>query len=85
MWGEHELDYIFFIQQDVKFKPNTNEVKDCRFMDQQEVKDLLRREQAGKVLTTPWFKLIAKEMLFKWWGNLHCLDLHKDVQTIHKM
>lgn len=85
MWGEHELDYIFFIQRDVKFKPNINEVKDCRFMDQQEVKDLLRREEAGKVLVTPWFKLIAREMLFKWWDNLHSLDVHKDPQTIHKM
>lgn len=31
-WGEHEVDYILFIQKDVTFTPNPNEVSDTMYV-----------------------------------------------------
>lgn len=40
-WGEHEIDYILFIQRDVDVEVNPNEVKSYRYVSQQELKDIV--------------------------------------------
>ena len=40
-WGEHEIDYILFIQRDVNLKPNCNEVKSHRYVTKDELKGLV--------------------------------------------
>ena len=84
-WGEHEIDYIFFIQKDLPLKPNPNEVSCCKYVDQQELKQLLEDADEGRVKITPWFKLICDKFLFHWWDNLSDLSKCLDVKTIHRM
>lgn len=40
-WGEHEIDYILFIQHDVTVVPNANEVKSHRYVSKEELKELI--------------------------------------------
>eukprot|EP01135_Chromosphaera_perkinsii_P008908 Nk52_evm18s1524 gene=Nk52_evmTU18s1524 len=94
MWGEHEIDYILFIQKDVDVTPSENEVKSYRYVSMDELKSFLaaaeEEKKAGKAdrtLITPWFGLIADSFLYKWWGKLleGDLDSCRDEKTIHKM
>ena len=80
-WGEHEIDYILFIEADVTLDINKNEVKDTRWVSPDELKQMFKdvETQSGTdkaVKYTPWFRLICEGMLFKWWdamvqGRLH--------------
>lgn len=40
-WGEHEIDYIFFLQADVKLDINQNEVCEFKYVDANELKQML--------------------------------------------
>jgi isopentenyl-diphosphate delta-isomerase len=84
-WGEHEIDYVLFIQKDVNIEMNPNEVKSFCFVDQKKMKDILQDAEDKKIIITPWFDLLCKNFLFKWWDNLTDLEKIKDVKTIHKM
>ncbi|KAF8078637.1 NUDIX hydrolase domain-like protein [Lyophyllum atratum] len=68
MWGEHEVDYILFLTADVTVTPNTNEIRDYKYVDKEELQAMFQQE--GN-LFTPWFKLIARDFLFGWWDELH--------------
>jgi len=67
-WGEHEVDYILFIQADVDLNVNPNEARDSAFVTQDELKAMF---QDKSLKFTPWFKLICETMLFEWWSNLN--------------
>jgi len=41
VFGEHEIDYILFVRRDVTLKPNSNEVRDCRYVTKEELKDMI--------------------------------------------
>eukprot|EP01116_Phalansterium_solitarium_P006620 TRINITY_DN1894_c0_g1_i1.p1 TRINITY_DN1894_c0_g1~~TRINITY_DN1894_c0_g1_i1.p1 ORF type:complete len:271 (-),score=34.65 TRINITY_DN1894_c0_g1_i1:228-1040(-) len=70
-WGEHEVDYILFIQvNDVTVKPNPNEVLDYQFVSIDEAKALVKKAGEGTVNITPWFQLIFNRFLFPWWNTL---------------
>jgi isopentenyl-diphosphate delta-isomerase len=49
LWGEHEVDYILFVQKNVKLDLNENEVMNHCFVDQGELKELL--EDTSKFFT----------------------------------
>ena len=40
-FGEHEIDYILFIQRNVDIDANDNEVKSVRYVSQSELKQFL--------------------------------------------
>ncbi|XP_028391411.1 isopentenyl-diphosphate Delta-isomerase 1-like [Dendronephthya gigantea] len=84
-WGEHEIDYVLFIQKDVDIQMNPNEVKSFCFVNQKKMKDILQDAEDKKIIITPWFDLLCKTFLFKWWNNLNNLEKMKDINTIHKM
>ncbi|KAK7109311.1 hypothetical protein V1264_013372 [Littorina saxatilis] len=84
-WGEHEIDYILFIQSDVTVVPNANEVKSYRWVSKEELKQFIEDADKDGVLLTPWFKLIVSKFLYRWWDNLSNLDSQKDCSTIHRM
>lgn len=42
-WGEHEIDYILFIQKDTDVAPNVNEVKSYRFVSPDELRQLMSK------------------------------------------
>uniref|UniRef100_A0A8B9F3R1 isopentenyl-diphosphate Delta-isomerase n=2 Tax=Amazona TaxID=12929 RepID=A0A8B9F3R1_9PSIT len=85
IWGEHEIDYILFVQKDVMLNPDPNEIQSHCYVTQKELKQLLDKASRDEVKITPWFKLIAETFLFKWWDNLHNLNKFIDHQKIHRM
>ncbi|KAK7009279.1 isopentenyl-diphosphate Delta-isomerase 1-like isoform X2 [Biomphalaria glabrata] len=84
-WGEHEIDYILFIQRDVDVVVNPNEVKSYRYVSQQELTEIVEKGNNKELLLTPWFKLIVTNFLQKWWNNLHNIESQADRDTIHRM
>ncbi|KAJ1967037.1 isopentenyl-diphosphate delta-isomerase idi1 [Dispira parvispora] len=88
VWGEHEIDYILFFQpreRNVTLNVSPNEVQSVRYVTKDELKQLLRDAEQGRVLVTPWFRLICNKFLFKWWDQLDNLDSLCDTNTIHRM
>uniref|UniRef100_A0A8V5FKU1 isopentenyl-diphosphate Delta-isomerase n=2 Tax=Melopsittacus undulatus TaxID=13146 RepID=A0A8V5FKU1_MELUD len=85
IWGEHEIDYILFVQKDVTLNPDPNEIQSHCYVTQKELKQLLDKASRDEVKITPWFKLIAETFLFKWWDNLHNLNKFIDHEKIHRM
>ncbi|KAF6143751.1 hypothetical protein GIB67_016256 [Kingdonia uniflora] len=88
-WGEHELDYLLFIVRDVKVSPNPDEVADIKYVNQEELKELLRKADAGEegLKLSPWFRLVVDNFLFKWWDHVEkgTLESAVDMKTIHKL
>lgn len=84
-WGEHEVDYILFLQKDIGCTPNPNEVMSYKYVNQEQLKLLLERGQRGEVKVTPWFRIICDSFLFKWWNSLDDLSSCVNVDVVHKM
>ncbi|XP_054848106.1 isopentenyl-diphosphate Delta-isomerase 1 isoform X2 [Eublepharis macularius] len=85
IWGEHEIDYILFVQKNVMLNPDPNEIKSYCYVTQEELKELLEKASQNEIKITPWFKLIAETFLFKWWDNLDHLKKFVDHTKIHRM
>uniref|UniRef100_A0A8C5RQN6 isopentenyl-diphosphate Delta-isomerase n=1 Tax=Laticauda laticaudata TaxID=8630 RepID=A0A8C5RQN6_LATLA len=84
-WGEHEIDYILFVQKNVPLDPDSNEIKSYCYVTQEELKELLEKASRNEIKITPWFRLIAETFLFKWWDNLNNLKRYVDHDKIHRM
>ncbi|PIN12895.1 Isopentenyl pyrophosphate:dimethylallyl pyrophosphate isomerase [Handroanthus impetiginosus] len=88
-WGEHELDYILFIVRDVSMLPNPDEVADAKYVNREELKEVLRKADAGEegVKLSPWFRLVVDNFLFKWWDHVESGTLRQaaDMKPIHKL
>ncbi|KAL4578844.1 hypothetical protein LXL04_014975 [Taraxacum kok-saghyz] len=88
-WGEHELDYLLFMVRDVAVNPNPDEVADIKYVNQEELKELLRKADAGEegLKLSPWFRLVVDNFLFKWWDHVQKGTLNEaiDMKTIHKL
>ncbi|CCH59261.1 hypothetical protein TBLA_0B04230 [Henningerozyma blattae CBS 6284] len=85
-WGEHEIDYILIYKiskgSSIDVDPNWNEVKDIKWVSQEELKQMF--EDSSK-LFTPWFKIICENYLFDWWNNLKDLSSFENDETIYRM
>ncbi|XP_011689841.1 PREDICTED: isopentenyl-diphosphate Delta-isomerase 1 isoform X1 [Wasmannia auropunctata] len=78
-WGEHEIDYILFLQRDnLTINPNPDEVSETRWVPRSEIDNFMKTTS----LLTPWFRLIYKFKLLHWWDNLHGLAKLVDHQNI---
>ncbi|KAJ4766192.1 Isopentenyl-diphosphate delta-isomerase [Rhynchospora pubera] len=86
-WGEHELDYLLFIVRDVNVHPNPDEVADVKFMNREQIKELLKKADAGEVKLSPWFRLVVDNFLMQWWDHVEKGTLLEaaDMETIHKL
>ncbi|CAO3612816.1 unnamed protein product [Cunninghamella blakesleeana] len=82
LWGEHEIDYIFFIKADVDLNINENEIRDYKYVTPDELRAMF---EDTSVPMTPWFKLICNTFLFKWWANIDDIEKEKDIETIHRL
>lgn len=81
-WGEHEIDYILICRSPKpQIKANFNEVKDYKYVSAAELKDMF---EDPSLVFTPWFKLICRTLLFKWWDNLNNLEQFED-EEVHRM
>lgn len=81
-WGEAEIDYIFILRKDVRLNLNPSEVKSCRYVTKNQMKDLILNNQKYNMKITPWVKLLAADFLFKYWDNLNSLDKIANPQEI---
>ncbi|XP_017142864.1 isopentenyl-diphosphate Delta-isomerase 1 [Drosophila miranda] len=81
VWGEHEIDYILFLQKDVTLRPNSNEVSEVRFLKRDEIDDAVSNFSAP---LTPWFSLILRHRLKQWWDNLNGLKQFEDLKNIQR-
>ncbi|KAH7670563.1 isopentenyl-diphosphate delta-isomerase protein [Dioscorea alata] len=88
-WGEHELDYLLFIVRDVNAHPNPDEVADIKYVNRDQLKELLRKADAGEdgIKLSPWFRLVVDNFLPKWWDHVEkgTLEEAADMKTIHKL
>jgi farnesyl-diphosphate farnesyltransferase len=70
-WGEHEIDYLLLYQMPpgttLELAPNAEEVM---AVDWVTAAELTRRMEDPTLLWSPWFRVIARELLFGWWGDL---------------
>ncbi|XP_043792607.1 isopentenyl-diphosphate Delta-isomerase 1 isoform X1 [Apis laboriosa] len=81
-WGEHEIDYVLFIQKDnLKLDPNPDEISELCWISQSEINNFVKNLNAP---LTPWFKLILENKLPEWWNNLHSLKKLQDHNTIQR-
>ena len=76
-WGEHEIDYLLLLQlpkgKTLELNPHPEEVMDVAWVTSLEL-----RERMGDpgLLWSPWFRVIARELLNPWWKDLsHALSL----------
>ncbi|XP_057471741.1 isopentenyl-diphosphate Delta-isomerase I [Actinidia eriantha] len=88
-WGEHELDYLLFIVRDVNVHPNPDEVADIKYVSRDQLKELLRKADAGEegLKLSPWFRLVVDNFLFRWWDHVEKGTILEaaDMKTIHKL
>ncbi len=85
IWGEHELDYILFLKNfEGQINPNENEVKDFKFIRRQDLNEFINQVKSEGGQITPWFELIAKTSLPKWWENLDDLKRFQNNDQIVK-
>eukprot|EP00053_Salpingoeca_punica_P003170 m.41557 g.41557 ORF g.41557 m.41557 type:complete len:229 (-) comp12016_c0_seq2:220-906(-) len=85
VWGEHEVDYILFLQKDVEVTPNPIEVKSYRYISKDELKAFLAQGEKSDLKITPWFKLIVENFLYGWWDNLGTPSPAEEQARIHRM
>lgn len=75
--------------RDVKLNPNPDEVADVKYMTRDELKELLKKADAGEegLKLSPWFRLVVDNFLFKWWDHVEKGTLLEavDMKTIHKL
>ncbi|XP_070255927.1 isopentenyl-diphosphate Delta-isomerase 1-like [Myotis yumanensis] len=85
IWGEHEIDYILFVRNNVTLDPDPNEIKSYCYVSKEEVEKMLKKAASGKIKITPWFQYIAEAFLFTWWDNLNNLNQFVGQEKIHRM
>lgn len=84
-WAEHELDYIVFLKSHLKqldLEPNPEEVKDVTYLARTDLQHFI--QEHGEANMTPWFLLMSKSYLPKWWQGLDDLERFKDHENIIK-
>ena len=83
------VDYLLFMVRDVNVNPNPDEVADIKYVNREELKELLRKADAGEggLKLSPWFRLVVDNFLFKWWDHVEKGTLLEvvDMKTIHKL
>ena len=84
-WGEHEIDYILFIQADVKTNLNKEEVMDTKYVTLKELQTMMKPNSG--MLWSPWFRIIVEKFLIHWWQDLNITlttNEFTDYKTIYR-
>jgi len=75
-WGEHEVDYIFFIRcdQEPALNVNAEEISDREYVSLSKLKEIMYDQdkplREGKMLFSPWFRRIMENGGFDWMEDL---------------
>lgn len=81
-WGEHEIDYILFLQKNhVTLDPNPDEIAQLHWVSKSKMDEFINNLDGP---LSPWFSLFLKHKLPLWWDNLHALEEMKEHGIIHK-
>lgn len=70
-WGEHEIDYVLFLQADLKVHPNPHEISEISYVPRDSLDSFLPTLEGP---LTPWFQLFLKHRLRLWWDHLGNLN-----------
>ncbi|TFJ85925.1 hypothetical protein NSK_002745 [Nannochloropsis salina CCMP1776] len=85
-WGEHEIDYVLFIQvPTVTLRPNPDEVNSVKFVSLPELQEMMH--PSSGLRWSPWFRIIAERFLPLWWADLKLTlrtNTYFDPTTIHR-
>lgn len=84
-WGEHEIDYILFIQADVKLSLNKEEVEATKYVTLSELQAQMKPDSG--MLWSPWFRIIVEKFLIHWWNDLNITlttNEFTDYKTIYR-
>jgi isopentenyl-diphosphate Delta-isomerase len=83
------VDYLLFMVRDVKMNPNPEEVSNVKYMNRDQVKELVRKADAEEdgVKLSPWFRLVVDNFLMSWWDHVEQGTLLEaaDMKKIHKL
>ena len=83
------VDYLLFMQGDVALNPNPDEVAAVRYVNPDELKELVRQADAGEggIKLSPWFRLVVDKFLYDWWERVKVGTLEDaiDMKTIHRL
>ena len=82
-WVEHELDHIIFIQADVNLEINHNEIDEVRWVNQEQLEELVSNSPQNEQIIAPWFKEIKRLFLDSWWGHLDEMETFQDGLVHH--
>ena len=85
-WGEHEIDYILLMQDNIICSPNPDEIAELKYVSYQELKEMMN--PSSGITFSPWFRLISERFLPLWWENLDrtlCTDDFVDLHVIHRL
>ena len=68
-WGEHEVDYVLFLQcsEEPPITMNPDEVSDCKYVSNQELREMF---EDPALEWSPWFRGIMDLGGFAWWDDL---------------
>jgi len=73
----------------VKLRSNPDEVAGVRYVSREQLEELVRKADAGEdgVKLSPWFRLMADNLLMGWRDHLEkgTLSEAADMQTIHSL
>lgn len=87
-WIEREIDHILIIKADVDVNFNANEVSEVKWVNQEELEEMLVAEVEGDGEIAPWFRCIASRLMTdQWWdavGDSDKLSAISD-EMIHDM
>ena len=86
-WIEREIDHCLIIHADVKINPNPNEVSEIRWVNQDDLEEMLVADDPNNVIA-PWFRCIAARLMDDDWWRPDCAksdDLIHDMGDISHM
>tara|TARA_Y100001954_G_scaffold120052_1_gene129258 strand:- start:10377 stop:12164 length:1788 start_codon:yes stop_codon:yes gene_type:complete len=67
-WIERELDHILVIKADVELDPNPNEVSEIKWVNAEELQDMISKQTEETGFIAPWFRCIAEDIMTEnWW------------------
>jgi len=71
-WGEHEVDHLMFCKPSVPIcldNINPNEVSEVKWVSPAQLKEDFAAARLNPTHLTPWFEMIATQMMLGWWEN----------------
>jgi isopentenyl-diphosphate Delta-isomerase len=75
--------------RDVKMNPNPEEVANVKYMNRDQLKELVRKADTGEydVKLSTWFRLVVDNFLMSWWDHVEQGTLQEaaEMKTIHKL